>query len=273
MGTKELDIARQRSLQETHLINPFPGLRPFGFEENHLFFGREGQCDDILEKLSSNRFIAVIGASGSGKSSLMFCGLMPVLYGGFLGPAGSEWLIMTTRPGNTPIENLAESILRASPDSGYQSPEERETDKLITNILLRSSSFGLVDALKPIVKNRKKPVNVLLLIDQFEELFRYMKSGPDSNTANTASAFVHLILKSIRQTELPVYIALTMRSDFIGECSQFPDLTHVINRSHYLIPQMTRDQQRMAIEGPIAVGGGKITKRLVQQLLNDVGNN
>ena len=64
-----------------------------------------------------------------------------------------------------------------------------------------------------------------------------------------------------------------MRSDFIGDCSQFPELTHIINKSHYLIPQMTRDQQRLAIEGPVAVGGGKITKRLVQQVLNDVGNN
>jgi WD40 repeat protein len=64
-----------------------------------------------------------------------------------------------------------------------------------------------------------------------------------------------------------------MRSDFIGDCAQFPDLTQIINKSHYLIPQMVRDQQKLAIEGPIAVGGGKITRRLTQQLLNDVGNN
>ena len=273
MGTREIDLTKHQVIQETHLNNPFPGLRPFGFEESHLFFGREGQSDDILDNLSRNRFVAVIGASGSGKSSLMFCGLLPVMYGGFMGPAGSEWLIVTARPGNTPIENLAESILAASPDYENLPDEQKETEKLITNIILRSSSYGLVDALKPVIRNRKKQVNILLLIDQFEELFRYIKSSNDPETANTASAFVHLILKSVRQTELPVYAALTMRSDFIGECAQFPDLTYVINRSHYLIPQMTREQQRMAIEGPVAVGGGKITKRLVQQLLNDVGNN
>jgi hypothetical protein len=88
---------------------------------------------------------------------------------------------------------------------------------------------------------------------------------------NEAAAYVNLLIKSISQTEVPVYIALTMRSDFIGDCSQFPELTHIINKSHYLVPQMTRDQQRLAIEGPVAVGGGKITKRLVQQVLNDVG--
>ncbi|MEL7147960.1 MAG: High-affnity carbon uptake protein Hat/HatR, partial [Bacteroidota bacterium] len=64
-----------------------------------------------------------------------------------------------------------------------------------------------------------------------------------------------------------------MRSDFIGECAQFPNLTQMINDSHYLIPQMTRDQKRLAIEGPVAVGGGTITGRLSQQLLNDVGDN
>ena len=100
-----------------------------------------------------------------------------------------------------------------------------------------------------------------------------MKSESDEESANLSAAFVNLLLKSVSQTELPIYVALTMRSDFIGDCAQFPDLTQIINDSHYLIPQMTRDQQRMAIEGPVAVGGGKITKRLTQQLLNDVGNN
>ena len=54
--------------------NPFPGLRPFSVDDSHLFFGREGQIDDILLKISKNRFVTVMGYSGSGKSSLMFCG-------------------------------------------------------------------------------------------------------------------------------------------------------------------------------------------------------
>ena len=69
MDIKELDIALSGKVKDAHLVNPFPGLRPFGFEESHLFFGREGQSDDILLKLAQNKFAAVIGASGSGKSS------------------------------------------------------------------------------------------------------------------------------------------------------------------------------------------------------------
>src|SRR5687767_15445443 len=91
--------------------NPFPGLRPFTVDECHLFFGREGQVDDILVKLSQNRFVCVMGYSGSGKSSLMYCGLVPVLYGGFVTQTGPHWNAIITRPGSSPINNLAESIV------------------------------------------------------------------------------------------------------------------------------------------------------------------
>ncbi len=83
----------------------------------------------------------------------------------------------------------------------------------------------------------------------------------------------NLLTNAIEQTDLPIYIIMTMRSDFIGDCAKFPHFTSLINDSHYLIPQMTRDQKRTAILGPVAVGGGNMTSRLVQQLLNDLGDN
>ncbi|PLX10277.1 MAG: hypothetical protein C0594_05145, partial [Marinilabiliales bacterium] len=82
-----------------------------------------------------------------------------------------------------------------------------------------------------------------------------------------------MLIEAIKQTELPIYIVLTMRSDFIGECSHYQELTSLINDSHYLIPQMTRENLKEAIVGPIAVGGGTISPRLLHQLLNDVGDN
>ena len=102
MNVKDLEIALSGKVKDTNLLNPFPGLRPFGFEESHLFFGREGQSDEILLKLAQNRFAAVIGASGSGKSSLMYCGLIPILYGGFMTEAGADWIVISSRPGNNP---------------------------------------------------------------------------------------------------------------------------------------------------------------------------
>ena len=273
MNVKELEIALSGKLKDTNLINPFPGLRPFGFDESHLFFGREGQSDEILLKLAQNRFAAVIGASGSGKSSLMYCGLIPILYGGFMTEAGSDWIVISSRPGNNPLENLAEALVKLDDNYEALSDEDKMMETILTNVILKSSSMGLVDVLKPFAKSRSSKTNFLILIDQFEELFRFLKSEGDEVATNLSAAFVNLLLKSISQSELPIYVAITMRSDFIGDCAQFSDLTQIINRSHYLIPQMTRDQQKMAIEGPVAVGGGKITKRLTQQLLNDVGNN
>ncbi|MDA3954347.1 MAG: hypothetical protein PF485_11935 [Bacteroidales bacterium] len=251
------------------MFNPFPGLRPFKVEESHLFFGREGQSEEILKKLSDEKFVAVIGASGSGKSSLIYCGLVPTLYGGFIGEAKSKWNIIAARPGNAPIENLASAILDKS------SSENEKDDILIKQKLnasiLRSSSNGLVEILDQSFDFKNE--NILVIIDQFEELFRYKTSGKGQSTYNESEAFVKLLVNANNTPDIPVYLVLTMRSDFIGECSQFHELTELINDSNYLVPQMTREDFKNAVEGPVAVGGATIDAQLVQQLLNEVGDN
>jgi WD40 repeat protein len=250
--------------------NPFPGLRPFKIEESHLFFGREGQSDEVLLKLSKNRFVGVIGPSGSGKSSFIYCGVMPILYGGFLTDASPNWEVIVARPGGGPIDNLAEALLKNIPEYNTADSEEKKIKRTIFSTLLRSSSLGLVEAVEQTRKDND--VNYLILVDQFEELFRF-KEGHDANSVNETLAFVNLLMEAVNYPDAPIYVAITMRSDFIGDCAQFPELTRKINDSHYLIPQLTRDQKRKAIEGPVAVGGANISPRLVQQLLNDLGDN
>src|SRR5882724_13539758 len=90
--------------------NPFPGLRPFESSEAHLFFGRESQIDGLLARLQHHRFVALLGSSGSGKSSLVRAGLLPTLYGGMMMRAGSSWRVALMRPGNDPIGNLASAL-------------------------------------------------------------------------------------------------------------------------------------------------------------------
>jgi WD40 repeat protein/energy-coupling factor transporter ATP-binding protein EcfA2 len=256
--------------QQVSTANPFPGLRPFKIEESHLFFGREGQSDEVLLKLSKSRFVGVIGPSGSGKSSFIYCGVMPILYGGFLTDASPDWEVVVTRPGAGPIDNLAESLLKNNPEYLLADPEEKKIKRTIFSTLLKSSSLGLVEAIEQ--DRKKKDVNYLILVDQFEELFRF-KDSHDANSVNETLAFVNLLIEAVNYPDAPIYVAITMRSDFIGDCAQFPDLTRKINDSHYLIPQLTRDQKRRAVEGPVAVGGAKISPRLTQQLLNDLGDN
>ena len=82
--------------------NPFPGLRPFQFDENYLFFGREEQVSQLLQRLGNTRFLAVVGASGSGKSSLVRAGLLPELHGGTMTSTSIAWELAIMRPGGDP---------------------------------------------------------------------------------------------------------------------------------------------------------------------------
>jgi len=248
--------------------NPFPGLRPFGIDECHLFFGRENQVDEILLKLSQNRFIALLGYSGSGKSSLMHCGVIPILYGGFMTNEGPNWNVVVSRPGGSPIENLAEALLQkalATP----KNEEDHAIKHKVISALLKTGSQGLVD----IAKHYKAITgeNLLILIDQFEELYRFAEQN--SENKNEASQFINLLIDAVEQKEVPIYVATTMRSDYIGESAQYTRLIEHINKSSYVIPLMSRQQKRIAIEGPVAVGGGRISDRLVNRLLQEIGDN
>ena len=250
--------------------NPFPGLRPFEFDESHLFFGRDGQSEQLIGKLSRTHFLAVVGTSGSGKSSLVRAGFLPALHGGFMTMAGSAWRVAIMRPGNDPIGNLARA-LNAPDVFGSDIEENAAIQTAIAEATLRRGSLGLVDAVRQSVMPEDE--NLLVVVDQFEEIFRFARVAEDEQYGNEAAGFVKLLLEASRQREIPIYVVLTMRSDYLGDCSRFWDLPEAINESQYLIPRLTRDQLREAITGPVAVGGGKITPRLVNRLLNDVGDN
>ncbi|MEY4929390.1 MAG: hypothetical protein RI909_114, partial [Bacteroidota bacterium] len=270
VGNSNDSSADEQFDESIHGFNPFPGLRPFSIDDSHLFFGREGQVDDILFKLNKHRSVAVIGYSGSGKSSLMYCGLIPVLYGGFMTETGPHWKVIITRPGNSPLENLTNDSLEFLIREGRIREEDRKIHKAIIGSVLRSGHDGLVELTKYLQSDQGE--NIFFFIDQFEELFRFKEYGTEENI-NEATSFVNLLLTAAAQQRVPSFIALSMRSDFIGECASFPGLTQMINDSNYLVPQMTREQKRMAIEGPVAVGGGRISPRLVKQLLRDIGDN
>lgn len=250
------------------VVNPFPGLRPFEIEENNLFFGRDGQSDELLARLRRNRLLAVVGTSGSGKSSLIRAGLLPALYGGLMGNAGSNWRIAIFRPGHDPIGNLAWSL--GQEDVLGSGGQDSEVQNALIETTLRRSSLGLVDAVRQARLSAHD--NLLVVVDQFEELFRFKEVRQEA-ASEDAATFVKLLIEASSQIEIPIYVVLTMRSDFLGDCAQFAGLPEAINQGQYLIPRMSRDERHAAITGPVAVGGGAITPPLVTRLLNDVGDN
>jgi WD40 repeat protein/energy-coupling factor transporter ATP-binding protein EcfA2 len=251
------------------LSNPFPGLRPFEFDESHLFFGRDGQSEQLLRKLAVTRFVAVVGTSGSGKSSLVRAGLLPDIFGGFISSAGSHWRVAMMRPSNDPLGNLSQAL--ASPSVfGSETEENAQLQATIIEATLRRGSLGLAE----VVRQNRMPAseNLLIVVDQFEELFRFARVSGDQQYQYEAASFVRLLLEATRQRESSIYVVLTMRSDFLGDCSLFWGLPEAVNEGQYLIPRLTRDQRSEAITGPIAVGGAEITGRLVNRLLNDMGD-
>ncbi|MEL0096974.1 MAG: hypothetical protein VW875_14095 [Planctomycetaceae bacterium] len=245
------------------LMNPFPGLRPFGEEEDYLFFGREEQTTDLLELLRTQRFLAVVGSSGSGKSSLVRAGMLPALYGGTMAGVGSDWETVVLRPGGDPLINLAEAMVAAE----LYDPEDPEAPLQIRATLSRSRQ-GLVQAVQ--FSEMSPASNLLIVVDQFEELFRFR--GTSEEHEERATEFVKLLLNAAKTEERSIYVVITMRSDYIGDCAHLPGLAEAVNDGKYLIPKLTRDQRRDAIMMPAAVGGGAISESLVQQLLNDVGD-
>jgi predicted ATPase len=224
------------------LRNPFPGLRPFRSDEDHLFFGREEQVDSMISILGKRRFLAVVGTSGSGKSSLVNCGLEPALHQGLLASAGSNWRIARFRPEDRPIQNLARAL--ASDDVLFSDFQARGLSLLeLIESTLRLSTVGLLDIVAQ--ASRNDTFQLLVVVDQFEELFRYRQLDAVAGQGGTsfseeASAFVSLLLAVLEARQDQIHIVLTMRSDFLGDCTQFPGLAEAINRSLYLVPRLTR---------------------------------
>ncbi len=248
--------------------NPFPGLRPFMQEEADLFFGRDRQSDELVRRLASRRFLAVVGTSGSGKSSLVRAGLLPSLQGGFMAGAGAHWRMALMRPQDDPIGFLARAIVETGALAHLDIAPPAATGVVETT--LRRSSLGLVEAAR--LARLEPHENLLILVDQFEELFRFADLARLRGAGDEAPAFVKLLLEAVQQTAVPVYVVITMRSDFLGDCARFRDLPEVISDSQYLIPRLTRDELQAVITGPIGVRGGRIAPSLLQRLLNDVGD-
>jgi len=248
----------------TTAASPFPyvGLRPFAREESDIFFGREDHVITLLERLVETRFLAVLAPSGYGKSSLVRTGLLSALEGGLLPSAGSHWLIADMRPANRPFTQLATALaaLVDVPDEAARKPLQRGVENT-----LRRGDFGVHDVYARYFERESQPPSVLLLVDQFEELFRLC----DETQFSEVSAFIALLL--VARKHARVYVVMTMRSDFLGDCARFHALPEAINRGLFLTPRLNRDQLREAIELPALVFGGAVEPELVTQLLNDLG--
>ena len=235
---------------------PFAGLRPFDFADRHFFFGRQSQIYALYRLLDRSHFIAVVGNSGSGKSSLVRAGLLPML--------DDWWARITVQPGSAPLSSLVTALVDLAARAAGSGADLDVLQQLIEHAV-RQSSFGLANALAhiPAMANKK----LLVVVDQFEEIFRYADSG----SRDEATHFVQILLEASRSKSYDIRVMITMRSDFIGECARFQNLPEAVSASQFLVPSLSRDQREEVIRRPIDRAGGTIEPDLVERLLNDAG--
>lgn len=253
---------------DKYTTNPFPGLRSYDTEEAYLFFGREKQVNELVTRLQSKHFLAVIGTSGCGKSSLVRAGLLPSLAKGTMGDYGTKWKFLTFRPGDNPLYNLATTLINAESANANLNNTDK-IEKLVAE--LRRNENALVDYVRK--SSELNSHSLLIIVDQFEELFRFKQYEKVENSGVESFLFVGQLLEAIKQREVPLFISITMRSDFLNECTEFPGLTEAINEGQYLIPRMTASERKSAVISPLGVAGAAISPKLIERLMGDVSDN
>ncbi|MCP5120660.1 MAG: hypothetical protein GY953_58445, partial [bacterium] len=163
------------------------------------------------------------------------------------------------RPGNDPFGALSREL----DDPKVFGPQEDRSETL------RRSSRGLVEGVR---ENLNPGESLLLVVDQFEELFTFRRKARAASADDQTDAFVQMLMASSEQDEIPVYVVLTMRSDFLGDCAVFHGFPETLNGAQYLVPVLTRRQLRPVIEEPVRSAGVGIAPELVERVLNDVGH-
>jgi tetratricopeptide (TPR) repeat protein len=261
-------------LSAVSAAHPFPGLRPFAYQDRDFFFGRQDQIYALYRRIDRFRFIAVVGSSGSGKSSLVRAGLLPLLDVETREAGGRNWVSREMRPGDAPLSRLTDLLVSLSVDDDPMVSSGRR-DRIAAQ--LRRSSFGISEALAETSSVAGK--SLVLVIDQFEELFRYAAGSSDKTSLTAeevrardeATQFVQLLLESSHSPSNKTRVLLTMRSDFIGDCARFHGLPEAVCEAQFLTPSLTRDQLDEVIRKPIEKAGATIDPQLVERLLNDCG--
>jgi WD40 repeat protein/energy-coupling factor transporter ATP-binding protein EcfA2 len=245
---------------EGEAVCPFRGLEVFDEEHAPFFFGREALTQHLVEQLRSDRFLAVIGPSGSGKSSLVRAGLLPQVRGGAL--AGSaRWPVVLFKPGPHPVEALAARLL---PHLG-ESADPLVARQSLLDALVRDER-GLHTTVQVALASHPDSQRMLLVVDQFEELFTLCRDG------QARAGFIGNLLYASGIAGGQTVAVVTMRADFFGKCAAHPELAARLAERDVLVGPMSEEELRRAMEGPAEAVGLHYEKGLVETILDDLGD-
>ena len=249
--------------------NPFVGLRSYQTADAAVFHGRDRQVDELLAFIQTTKFIAILGSAGCGKTSLIQAGLFPALNRGHNGVAGTEWVVCRTRPGCAPIKNLAYTL----GGNGILDPSVKSTPETSLRIetMIRESNTGIVDAYARSPIAGKK--NLLVFVDQLEDIFQYQKyySSGMAET-NEQHQYLNNLLRAALSPDLAIYVIVSLRSEFIGDLSQYRRLQEEVNQRDYLVPRLRLTEIKDIIAAPLASVGYSASPTVIDQLQKDIGS-
>jgi energy-coupling factor transporter ATP-binding protein EcfA2 len=268
-------------MSDQQFICPYTGLRSFTEEESLYFKGRDLQIDQITSLLEQNKFLMVTGASGEGKSSLIYAGLFPNARAGFFKAKYTNWVVADFRPERSPVKNMAEAIAdKFDKQASIVETELRRGFSSLIDLYTNSEYYideqeeGWQQLEEPEKKNRKrKAANLMILVDQFEEFFTNPENFYNEAPSQDSQIVVNLILETARiaiKKNIPVYVVCTMRSDYIGQCSAFRGLPEYIGFSQFFVPRLKRKDLKQVIEEPAILSGNRISQRLIERLVYDL---
>ena len=245
---------RPKSSQGLDLgLCPYRGLRAFSEEDSNYFYGREELTRRLIQEVSHQSCLAVVGASGSGKSSIVQAGLIAQLRQGKQVPGSEQWWIGQMRPGDRPLDSLVRRLTDPGSDS------EKAIQQQQIEGILHQGAEGFVYWLR----SRPEPV-IMLVIDQFEELFTL--AGTDDR-----QQFLALILGAVNYASDRFKLILTLRADFIAPCLEVPELATILQRSSVLVPPyLTENDYRDVILRPAEQVGLQVESGLVEVLLQEL---
>ncbi len=229
---------------------PYPGLRAFGQEDASLYFGRGETAERLVAHLAAEGIVALVGSSGSGKSSVVRAGLLPLLKGGAL-PGSESWTYIVMTPGADPLAELAARLAAHEHTSAVGLLHDLE------------SASGVIDL--PLDEESDSN-QVVLVVDQMEELFTMCRDR------ERQSQFIQLLVNTEAAVPRKVLLVLAIRADFYGECIGFAQFGAALERGHLLLGPATRDELRAAIEGPAAATGLRLETGLADRILDDLGD-
>jgi len=259
--TRNQGVAQPIKTKLRSEICPYRGLEYFDEAHADYFFGREDLTDQLIEKLRSHNFLAILGASGSGKTSVVRAGLIHKLRQGRAFSGSNCWQVQIITPTEQPLKSLATAFVNSAGSAVERAEQLRRAEGL-----LRDGTSGLAYLTRASLQATQDQ-HLLLIIDQFEELFTLCQG---THAERDRVRFINTLINALKEVKDVLTVVIVLRADFFGKCSHYHGLVEQIEQSLVTITPLTYEQIKASVVKPAEKVGLVCEANLVYNILMDI---